>query len=56
MPKYKFMGDHAVEIVKGDKNVMLGPYEFIELTAKEMEDNAHYEELFLAAEKGGGDK
>jgi len=47
MGKYRYVGTHPVEVVKGDKVIPLGPGEFIDLSAEEMKANKEIEDQLL---------
>jgi hypothetical protein len=57
MAKYRHVGAHPDEVSVGNKRVMLGPGEFIDLKAEDVDKNKALVEdgvLIAASAKGGG--
>jgi hypothetical protein len=53
MAKYRYVGTHPVEVVKGDKVVPLGPGEFVDLSAEEAKDEQNEHVMDDMIEVGG---
>lgn len=55
MPKYRYVGDHADTVQKGDTAIPVAPGDYVELTKKEAEEDDHNKELALIPAEGKGE-